>query len=274
MVYTEKLFALFGDPVKDSLFPVTLNAAFLAAGYKWPYVPFRANEDTLGDLFEQLKRDGLAGANFSPPCEEAAVSLCNRLSAEAELLAAVNTVRLAADAVEGFNTAVYGFALSLDELRLNLAGERALILGAGVAARACGAALEQAGASVTFAVQDVARPRPGISTRATVIRGADADVFLAEKKPAALVNAALPESGDAPPIDFSAIPSTCLVYDLSCGLRTPLLEAAGARGLRHTDGTAMFVYESARVFELWTGAEAPLDAMRRAATAELQKREL
>jgi shikimate dehydrogenase len=275
MPETPKIFALFGDPVKDSLFPVTLNAAFLAAGYSWPYVPFRANEDTLADLFERLKRDDLAGANFASPCEEAAVALCDQLSAEAELLAAVDTVRFHARKVEGLNTAVNGFARSLDELALSLADERVLILGANAPARACGVALEQAGASVTFAAQDLARPRPGVSTRATVIRIADADVFLAEKKPAALVNAAPPEEAiDTPLIDYGAIPSGCFVYDLACGRRTPLLEAAEARGLRYADGTATFIYRSARAFEIWTGVEAPLDAMRRAATAELQKREL
>jgi len=276
MSEASKIFALFGDPVKDSLCPVVLNAAFTAAGYNWPYVPFRANEETLACLFERLKREGLAGANAAFPCQEAAVALCTRLSAEAELLGAVDTVRLSADAVEGFHTAVDGFARSLDELALNFAGEPVLILGAGATARASGVALEQGGASVTYAARDLTRPRPGVSTRATVIRAADADFFLAEKKPAAVVNAAPPEGTTETPlaIDYAAIPSGCFVYDLSYGRPTPLLEAAAARGLRHADGTTMFLYRSARAFEIWTGSQAPLHAMRRAATAELRKREL
>ena len=271
----QKIVALFGDAVTASLSAAMHNAAFRATGLKWSYIPFRADANTLPGLFARLKGDGLAGADFAYPCEEAAVALCDELSDEAELLAAVNTARISVEGVSGYNTDVYGFALSLGELGLEVARKAPLVLGTGAAARACGLALERAGAAVTYAAPYLTRPRPGISTRATVIRLNDAELFLTERKPAALVDATPAESaGDGPaPFDYGAIPPGCSVYDLNCGRRTPLLTAAKDRHLRAADGLTMLTYKAARAFELWTGVEAPLDVMRRAAAVELEKRD-
>jgi shikimate 5-dehydrogenase len=270
-----KIYALFGAAAGDSLFPATLNAAFAAAGLKWPYVPFRADGDTLPGLFARLTTDGLAGATFIYPCEEAAAALCTELSPEAATLAAVDAVRCTPDAVEGFKLDVCAFARSLDELGLDVTGKAALVLGAGPAARACGLVLEQAGVSVTHAVRDVTRPRPGVSSQATVIRMEDAPALLVKKKPIMLINAAAATPApDTPPFNYDAIPDDCFIYDLTCTSRTPLLEAAEGRGLRHADGLTTFLYKSCRTFELWTGGQAPFDVMRRAATAELAKRDL
>jgi shikimate 5-dehydrogenase len=269
-----KIYALFGGAATDSLYPATLNAAFAAAGLKWPYVPFRADGETLAALFARLEADGLAGANFIYPCEEAAVALCTELSAEAAALAAVDTVRCTPGVVEGFKLDVYAFARSLDELKPEVAGKPVLVLGAGPAGRACGLALERAGAAVAYAVPDVTRPRPGVSTQATVIRMEDASAFMANKKPVALINTApAAPASDAPPLSYDAIPSNCFVYDLSCFPRTPLLDAAAARGLRHADGLLMLLHKSGRAFEIWTGGEARFDVMRRAAAAEIAKRD-
>jgi shikimate dehydrogenase len=43
---------------------------------------------------------------------------------------------------------------------------------------------------------------------------------------------------------------------------TPLAEAAARRGATVIEGTWMLLYQAARSFELWTGLEPPLQAMR------------
>ncbi len=52
-----------------------------------------------------------------------------------------------------------------------------------------------------------------------------------------------------------------LVYN---PLETPLLLAARARGMEGIAGVEMFAAQGAAQFELWTGEEAPLEAMREA----------
>ncbi len=269
-----RIYVLFGDTLAHPLYAATLNAAFAAVGLKWPYVPFRANPETLPELFTRLRRDGLAGANFVSPCEEAGAALCDELSPEAEALAAADTVRCTPDSVEGFKLDVYAFTRSLDELGIAVADERVLVLGVGPSARACGLALKRAGAAVTYAAQDVTQPRPGLSTQATVIRMEDARRFLTAKKPALVVDASAAADAPAlPPSVIDALPAATSVFDVNRASPSPLLDAAEARGFRYFDGSSMLLYKLARAFEIWTDLEAPLGIMRRAAAAELSGRE-
>jgi shikimate dehydrogenase len=270
------LVALFGDPVVSSLSPAVHNAAFLACGLRWAYIPFRADAATLPRLFARLRGEGLAGANFTYPCKTAAAAFCDQLSPEAARLRAVNTIRITGAGVEGFNTDVSGFAAALAETALDVGGRDALVLGAGAAARAVGVALEDAGAAVAFACREVTAAGPGISPRATVLRLADAPAFLSERRPAVLVNATPIGLGpdDAPLFDYGVIPAGTFVWELNYGRETALLAAARERKLAAADGLGMLLHQAARAFELWTGQEAPLAVMRRAADDELRRRQL
>ena len=146
----------------------------------------------------------------------------------------------------------------------------------GATARACGLALERAGANVTYATDELTRPRPGLSSHVTVIRTEDVAPFLTGKRPVLLVDASALEPADAGPplLDYGAIPPGCFVFDVNYSQETPLLKAAEEKGLRHADGLDLSLFAAERAFALWTGLDAPLDVMRRAATMELEKREL
>jgi len=246
----------------------------LAAGIRWPYIPFRASAAALAALFQKLKDDGLVGANFTYPCKEAAFALCDDSAPEAATLRAANCVRITGGRVTAFNTDVAGFYEALQDLAQDVRAKPVLILGIGAAARACGLALERAGADVTFAARDLTRPRAGVSPAAAVIHVSEAETFLRERPPALLVNATPVglRPGDQRLFDYGAIPQTCFVYDLNYGRPTPLLAAAAARGLRYADGLGMLISQAARSFEIWTGRPAPTDVMRRAAEVELRKR--
>jgi len=270
------LVASFGGAANLSVAAAIYNAAFQAAGLNWSYIPFRAGEATLTGLFGRIRGDGLAGADFDPSCREAAVEICDDLSAEAGLLQAVTTARVRDEKVEGFNVDVNAFARALEELAVDVTAQPALILGAGATARACGLALERAGANVTYATDELTRPRPGLSSRVTVIRAEDVAPYLAAKRPALLVDATAFDPGETgpPPLDYDVIPLTCFVFDVTYGRITPLLKAAAERGLRAADGLNMLLFAAERAFALWTGLDAPLDVMRRAATTELENRGL
>jgi shikimate dehydrogenase len=271
-----KLVAFFGGAAKQSVAAAVHNAAFAAAGLNWSYIPFRADEATLAELFHRLRGDGLAGADFDSSCGEAAVELCDNLSADAELLQAVTTARVRDGEVEGFNVDVQAFGRVLEGLLKDVSAKPALVIGVGAAARACGLALERAGANVTYAADELTRPRPGLSSNATVIRTEDVAPFLTAKRPALLVGTTASDQNEATlsPIDYGQIPATCTVVDVAYDRQTPLLKAAEERGLRAADGLNMLLYAAELAFSLWTGFDAPSDIMRRAATSELEKRNL
>jgi shikimate dehydrogenase len=60
-----------------------------------------------------------------------------------------------------------------------------------------------------------------------------------------------------------------LVYD---PVDTGLLEAARAAGARAVDGVGMLVHQAAHAFTLWTGLEAPVGVMERAAREALDQK--
>ena len=65
------------------------------------------------------------------------------------------------------------------------------------------------------------------------------------------------------PIRPAALPKDGAVIDLVYVTGgTPLIRKAKSLGLRTADGWVVLLAQGARSFEVWTGRDAPLDAMR------------
>ncbi len=276
------LFVILGDPVEHSLSPAMQNAALRAAGIDGFYVPWRVKPAGLPVAFESLRRmENFGGANVTLPHKEQAVSLVDELSPEAASVGAVNTVVPRSGRLLGANTDVQGFLRSLVEEGGYLPkGQRALILGAGGAARAVAWGLAEAGiAELLILNRTVARAEsladavsrgggigagalpPGDPRMATRI----ADCTL-------VVNATSIglDPSDPLPIDPSLFRPGMLVYDLVYRPReTPLLKEAKRRGCRVQEGLGMLLHQGALAFELWTGRNPSLEAMRTALIAAL-----
>jgi len=75
--------------------------------------------------------------------------------------------------------------------------------------------------------------------------------------------------------DESPVPADALHADLAVldavytPLRTRLLQDAAGAGATTVDGAWMLLYQGVAAFELWTGRDAPVDAMNRALRARL-----
>ena len=55
-------------------------------------------------------------------------------------------------------------------------------------------------------------------------------------------------------------------------MSTPWMEALKNRKVEVHGGLSMLIFQAAKAFKLWTGHEAPVDAMRKAALDEIKKR--
>jgi shikimate dehydrogenase len=162
--------------------------------------------------------------------------------------------------VRADNTDATGLLAALGE---PLAGRRALVLGAGGAARAAVWALREGGAADVaiwnrtperaralaneLGARAVERPEPAdILVNATSV-GLHGDDTLE----------ALPLAGLEPPEVVVE-----LVYG---GHKTPVQAWAEAAGAHVVDGLEVLVRQGADSFRIWTGQEAPLEVMRTAA---------
>ncbi len=274
--------AIFGDPVGHSLSPAMHNAAYAALGLDRAYVAFRVKRANLARALRAIPALGILGVNLTAPHKEAAARMLGRLSAEARLLGAVNCVVNRRGGLYGANTDALGLKLALGELRAEVRGRLAIVIGAGGAAASALLALARLGAEeIVLANRTPARAavmvrrfaRAGAGRCVLKARGLEALTDAALLKRAALILNATPmglTTRSFAELDYGATARGCLFYDLVYAPEpTPFLRPAAALGRRHADGTGMLVEQGEIAFRLMNGAAPPPGVMRRALLGRL-----
>ena len=218
------------------------------------------------------------------PHKEAVVPLLDQVDEWAARAGAVNTIVNRNGRLEGLNTDGLGFlrALKVDG-GLSPTGLRVLVLGAGGAAKGvCLALAGESVAAITIANRTLDRARvlaALLQEQCPLVEAIPLEgPLLAQAAQGAnlIVNCTTlgmsHGSGEhLSPLSWSQIPSTALVCDLVYNPpTTPLLQEAVRAGAPILGGLPMLVYQGAVSFELWTGKEAPVEAMREAVRAALR----
>jgi shikimate dehydrogenase len=251
------LAGVLGYPVAHSRSPAMHNAAFAALGLDWHYVKLPVPPELFERTARALPGSGYAGANVTIPHKLAALSLADNGSAAARSIGAANTLTFRDDGgIDADNTDAGGFLASLEPDSPR--GRTALVLGAGGAARAVVWALVEAGAS------DVAiwNRTP---ERADELANAFGARAVRQPEPADIaVNAtSVGLHGGSLPLEKLERPAVAV--DLVYGGETPFAAWARGGGARVVDGLEVLVRQGALSLRHWTGADPPLDVMRRAA---------
>src|SRR4051794_4155642 len=120
------------------------NAAFAALGLDWRYVRLPVPPELFEETVRALPASGYIGANVTIPHKLAALALAEEPTAAARAIGAANTLSFGDGAIAADNTDAGGLLAAVGE---PVAGMRALVLGAGGAARAAVWALREAGAA-------------------------------------------------------------------------------------------------------------------------------
>lgn len=266
---------VIGDPVAHSLSPAMQQPALDALGVAATYELWPATSAELPARIAGLRAPDILGANVTVPYKLAVMPLLDEVSPLARRAGAVNTIVRRGDRLVGENTDIAGFATALREVCADAGSRRALILGAGGAARAVVLALESLGVT-RIAVANRTRDRLDrlaadlAPTPLSAVAYDDIALREALHMATLLVNATAAgwHRGETPlsPALLDALPGEALVVDLTYR-DTDLLVAARQRGLATLDGLPMLVHQGARALELWTGHEAPVALMLEAARA-------
>lgn len=269
------LYGLIGNPVAHSLSPLIHNRAFEVEGIDAIYLPFLVTDASA--LPAVLACDA-RGFSVTVPHKEAVYALVERKSRVAAEIGAVNTLVRREGVWEGGNTDAAGALAALARAygaspdAAFLAGRRALLLGAGGAARAIAWGLVRAGARVAVSGRTRARAESLARQMGLVAVPWEAR---ADDLPDLLVNATpvgmAPHTADSP-WPAEALRHGMVVLDTVYRPgRTKLLQDAETAGARIVHGIDMLLEQAALQFAAWTGRPIPheaLDAARHRAASQ------
>ena len=274
--FLSELVALFGQPVAENPTQYMHEKAFEALALSWRYITIEVPPENLKDAIRGLRAMNFAGANCTIPHKVAVIPMLDALTDSARKIGAVNTIVRQPDGLLlGDNTDGRGFIRSVEETGRPIVGARAVILGAGGAARAIAVELAVAGAShITLvnrkrgkaeALAVHVQERTSIPTTAVQW---DND-YAVPVDTRLLVNATsialAPNVGEVVPIRYDTLRSDMLVCDVIPNHPdTPFLQRARLAGAVTLDGLGMLVYQGAIAFKMWTGMDAPIAVMRQA----------
>ncbi len=257
--------AVIGWPVSHSLSP-RLHGYWLARhGVDGAYVPLAVRPDSLAQAVRALPHLGFVGANLTLPHKEGALDIVDSVSDAARLIGAINTLIIGSDGlIRGHNTDAEGYLASLLEAVPGFDGRRAVILGAGGAARAVAVALvEHRVTDLLISNRTEQRARELASHLNRHGAGsAAARAIPWPPRPSDLEGAALLVNttslgmvGQGPlTLALEGLPRSAAVSDIVyVPLQTPLLQEAAARGHPVCDGLGMLLHQARAGFEAWFG---------------------
>jgi shikimate dehydrogenase len=290
--------AVIGHPVAHSRSPAMQNAALAALGLgeEWGYEAIDVAPEGFEGLVRGMAAAGFAGANVTVPHKGLALAVADAASESAQAIGAANTLVFAAGRIEAHNTDAGGLIAALPD---SPQGRRALVLGAGGAARAAVWALRSAGASVdvwnrtTWRAEQVhIELTKSVDVAEGEVEQGPAAVHVEVTQEPGIVNIEVEESavadpdqrayglivntttvglrGEDPfahlPVAAEAFAPDQVLIDMVYGEGpTALLRAAEAAGATTVDGIEILVQQGALSLAIWTDREPPLDVMRAAA---------
>jgi shikimate dehydrogenase/3-dehydroquinate dehydratase type I len=262
-----RLFAVLGRPVAGSLSPRMHAAAYRALGLPHLFAPLEVDEAAQLDRLLRpagescLDEIGLPVGGFAVtmPWKAEAARRCTLLAPRAQRANAANTVLPRAGKVLGDCTDIDGITRVLAEEGVDCSRTRALVLGAGSAARAAVVALQLGGAEVTVTARDAAKAQQLARSL-----GATAVEISVSARMDVLVNAT-PAGGDGgatPFLEELRLPSSAVVVDMPYGpAPTFLAQLAASRNWRYVGGREVLLYQGVAQFAAMTGVAPPVRAM-------------
>jgi shikimate dehydrogenase len=273
--------AVIGNPVAHSLSPAIHNAAYEALDLDFVYVACPV-ENVKGALAGMRAIGNFRGMSVTIPHKIEVMKFVDEVAQVDRSIGSINTVVHDGDKLIGLGTDGPAALKALVDSGVELAGKSVLMVGAGGAARAISFTLARSTKLAELSILDIdeavlrklaADLEAG--TDAVVKPEVSSDRSLAEAMETADLVIQCTPVGMHPNADASPIPPELfrpgqVVFDVVyTPLETRLLADAKSRGLQTISGVEMFVNQGVLQFERFTGAEAPVEIMRRVAMDHL-----
>ncbi len=265
-----KRLGVLGWPVAHSRSPAMQRAALAAAGLdrEYAYQLLPCPPEVFDETVRALAGAGFVGANVTIPHKQAALAVATDASPAAAAIGAANTLSFTGEKIRADNTDAPGLLAAI-----GTPPATALVLGAGGSARAAVYALRGAGSEVAVwnrTPERAQRVAEDLGVRA--VRDPIGAEMLVHCTSVGLHDGAA--TFKELPLRAEELGEYACVVDLVYrDVGTELLHEAQRRGCRVVDGLEILVAQGAASFQIWTGASAPLDVMRRAARGDVPSRQ-
>ncbi len=272
-VSLQPILALLGSPVAGNPTQFMMEKAFAYHALDWRYISVEVRPEDLGDAVRGIRAMGFAGGNCANPHKETVCQYLSRLGSTAEIAGVVNLMIREDQQLIGENTEGRA-VLETIRRRIDPAGRRCVLLGAGKLARATAVELALAGVEqILILSRNSASGRRLANLLLEHLEVAAQHVLWEEPyaipPQTDLVIHTTPIGHQDPeaqvPLVLSSLTDTMLVVDcVFLPPQTRLMESASQRGCRTIDGLEVLLARSAIDFKLWTGLEPHPDILREA----------
>lgn len=266
-------YGIIGHPLGHTLSPMLHNWGFEMMGIEATYTAWDTPPEALEAFIRYVRQESIQGVSVTIPHKRAIMPLLDHVSTKALAVGAVNTLVWDKGRLKGTNTDVTGCLIPLQNLPT--VPRTGLVLGAGGAARAAVAALNELGVK-WVGVSNRNREKAEALAMEFGIHVVDWNARHISP-PEVLVNATpLGMTGrfeGENPWPMNAMPSDMVVFDLVYNpLKTPLLQVAEISGCPTISGLEMFLHQGLKQFRLWTGIELDASEARSLLLAQLTSR--
>lgn len=250
-----ELFGVAGKPILHSLSPQLFNAAFKEKGINAAYT--RISSDDPIETLKIVKEGGFSGINVTSPLKEKIVRLLDSVDETAKKIGAVNTILVKDKKFAGFNTDHLGVVFALKESGIKIRGKKAVVLGAGGAAKAAAFGLVSSGARVVIANRT--RKKALNAARKIGCNSVKLGKASEEIKNSDILVSCIPSKNPLP--GFFSLHKGLVVLDANYANESQLVLAARQKSCKVVDGKKWLAFQAAFSFRIFTGKKAPLSLM-------------
>jgi len=253
-----RICAVAGNPIFHSKSPDIFNAAFGELSLNAVYTRLAAAGAE--EVIATAREIGIDGLNITSPFKTDIIQYLDEVEADAKKIGSVNTIVRSGRRFIGYNTDVEGV---LEALRMNAvqpAGKRAVVLGAGGAAKSTAVALISAGADVVIVNRTFEKAQS--IAEASACRASRIEDIEREVENADILVSCLSTGKHVVP--SHSLKKGLIILDANYGEETALVQEGRAKGCTIIDGREWLLFQGTKAFTHFTGMEPPVTIMRKA----------
>lgn len=234
-------FCLVGKEIAYSLSPIIHNHHFKKLGIHADYEIFDVDNINRNVLM------GYNGFNVTIPYKEKIIKYCDVLSEEAQIIQAVNCIKVCDNKFYGFNTDIYGFYMLLKRSNLLEGSKKVLIIGAGGAGKAVYYTFKKYTNHEIFVTNRTLLKAKKLTEN--IILFEEVQDFLKDFD--IVVN-----STNVCPIEIKDIKKDAHFIDINYLSNSLFLERAKKLNAKTINGLDMLIYQAVKSFEIWFNKKA------------------